>query len=202
MVAGCAQDGEDFGDDGQSLRAAGEMVEFWNFRPNYPGNGDVELSDDDALPEVITWDVGDGSADSTDVFDPNGELVVSSFENQIFDASGNLRCTAYLENGLFKLREGLDGEVVLTATQGRYVFWGNVDALPEPGTAAWTHLFYNDLAYEFFGDRLYDGPRWFADVVAHTNVHIHRANPMRKLLIAALYEGECGAASEPLPPPG
>lgn len=177
------------------------MVDFWNFRPNDPGNGNVQLSEDEQLPDIIVWDIP-SSGDSSDVFGPNGELVVSTLANQIFDVAGTLRCTAYLEDGLFKLREGLDGDVVLTATQGRYVFWGDVQALPEPGTYAWQHLIYNDLAYEFYGDVLYDGPRWIADVVAHSNVHLHRANPMRKLLIAALYEGECGAAQQPLPPPG
>lgn len=201
MVAGCAQDGEDFGDDGQSLRAAGEMVEFWNFRPNDPGNGDVELSDDDALPDVTTITINSGG-NGSDVFDPNGELIASTFENQIFDAAGDVRCTAYFEGGLFKLREGLDGEVVLTATQGRYVFWGDVQSLPASGTYAWQHLVYNDVAYEFYGDVLYDGPRWIADVVAHADVHIHKASPMRKLLIAAFYEGECSTAEQPLPPPG
>ena len=198
MVAGCAQDGEDFGDDGQSLRAAGEMVDFWNFRPNDPGNGNVELSDDDALPDVDTITITPNGSGS-DVFDPDGELLVSTFENQIYDAAGDLRCTAYLEGGLFKLREGLDGDVVLTATQGRYVFWGDVQALPTPGTHAWQHLIYNELAYEFYGDVLYDGPRWIADVIAHADVHIYRANPMRKLLIAAMYDGQCGTAQQ-LPP--
>jgi len=201
MLSGCAQEG-DFPEDGQSLRAAGETVDFWNFRPNDPGNGEVELSDgmdDDSLPDVVVWDIPT-SGDSADVFDVNGVLVASTVENQIFDAGGNLRCTAYLEDDLYKLREGLDGEVVLSATQGRYVFWGDIQSLPEPGTYAWHSLLYHELAYEFYGNDLYDGPRWMADVIAHANVHIHKANPMRKLLIAALYEGECGTAQQP--PPG
>lgn len=201
MVAGCAQDGEDFGDEGQSLRAAGETVEFWNFRPNDPGNGDVELSDDDSLPDVGTFTIGPNGGGS-DVYDPNGQLVASTVENQIFDAAGSVRCTAYLEGGLYKLREGLDGEVVLTATEGRYVFWGDVQALPEPGGSAWQQMLYYQLAYEFAGDVIYDGPRWFADTVATADVHVHRANPMRKLLIAALYEGECGMGQQPSTPPG
>ncbi len=199
MLAGCAQ-GDDFDDEGQSLRAAGEVVDFWNFRPTDPGNGDVELSDD-SLPDVIVWDIP-SSGDSSDVFNHSGELVASTSENQIFDPTGSLQCTAYFEDGMYKLREGLDGDVLLTATQGRYVFWGNVQGLPAPGTNAWQQLLLEQLAYEFYGDVLFDGPRWSADVIAHANVHIHKANPMRKLLIAALYEGECGTAQQPLPPPG
>ena len=199
MLAGCGQQGDGLGDEG-SLRAAGETVDFWNFRPIAPGNGAVEVMEDDSLPDEPTFTITPGGG-SSDVFDPNGDLVLSTVENQIFDAAGNLRCTAYHENGLFKLREGLDGEVLLTSTRGRYVFWGDVQALPTPGTVAWQHLIYNELAYEFFGHLLYDGPRWYADVIAFADVHIHKANPMRKLLIAALFEGECGAADQ-LPPPG
>ncbi len=202
-LSACADTGDY--DGGQTLRAAGEVIEFWNFRPNDPGNGDVNLledMDDDSLPDTITWtNVGDGV--STDVFDGAGTLVVSTFENQIYDADGNLQCTAYLENGLYKLREGLDGPVILTATQGRYVFWDDVGQLPSPGTSAWQQLIYTQLAYEFYGDVLYDGPRWISDIIAYADVHIHKASPMRKLLIAALYEGECGAGGDPnLPPPG
>lgn len=202
-MTGCG-DVED-GDPGSSLRAAGETVEFWNFRPNDPGNGDVDLlddSDDDGLPDTINWEATTGGSGNTDVFDPTGELVVSTIENQIFDAAGNLRCTAYFEDGLFKLRDGLDGDVLLTATQGRYVFWDNVQALPQPGTYEWYALINHQLGYEFYGDVIYNGPRWSADVIGHANVHVHKANPMRKLLIAALHEGTCGAEQQQQPPPG
>ena len=203
-MAACDQQGDDAW-DGQTLRAAGEDLEFWNFRPGDPGNGDVDLSDaddDDGLPPTIVWDLDDGS-NGTDVFDPTGELVVFTSENQIFDAAGSLRCTAYAEDGVFKLHAGLDGEVLLTATQGRYVFWGDVPGLPETGTDAWQHLLYHQLAYEFYGELLYDGPRWMADVIASANVPMHKADPMRKLLIAALYEGACGADLQPQQtPPG
>jgi hypothetical protein len=158
--------------------------------------------DDDGLPDTITWtNVGDGV--NTDVFDGDGVLVVSTFENQIYDADGNLECTAYYEDGLYKLREGLDGDVILTATQGRAVFWGNVDQLPQPGTTEHQILIYTQLAYEFYGEFLFDGPHWISDIVGYADVKIHRASPMRKLLIAALYEGECGSADDVnLPPPG
>jgi len=193
-MAACDQQEEDIW-DGQSLRAAGEDVDFWNFHADDPGNGDVDLmgSDDDGLPPTLDWGI-DGDGPGSDVFDPTGTLVVSTVEDQIFDANGNLQCTAYLEGDLFKLRQGLDGQVLLTATQGRYVFWGDVEALPEPGTSDWQALIYNQLGYEFYGELLYDGPRWMSDVIATADVPIHKASPMRKLLIASLYEGVCGTA--------
>ena len=196
QVAGCDEDGG----PGESLRAAGEDVEFWNFRPNDPGNGPVEMAedgDDNGLPDTIIWCI-DGDGTGSDVFDPiTYDLVVSTWENQIFDATGNIACTAHAEGDLFKLRQGIDGPVLLTATEGRYVFFGDVPALPEPGTYAWQYLIYDQLAYEFYGDLLYDGPRWAADVIAYADVHVHKASPMRKLLIAALYEGVCDAPYQP-----
>lgn len=40
----------------QTLRAAGQGAKFWNWRPNDPGNGAVDLGDDhddNGLPDTI-----------------------------------------------------------------------------------------------------------------------------------------------------
>lgn len=192
MVAGCAEGG---GYDGlDDVRAGGETNDFWNLRPDDPGNGDVDLlddGDDNGLPDTIIWCLG-GDGEGTDVFDATYDLTAFTSENQIFDAAGNLGCTAYAEDGLFKLREGLDGPVVLTASPGRYVFAGDVAQLPEPGSYDWYALLVHQLEFEFYGDVLYEGPRWNADVIGYATEHLHRASPMRKLLVAALYDGLCG----------
>lgn len=200
-LTGCGDAAE--GGPGHSLRAADETVEFWNVRPNDPGNGDVDLlddSDDDGLPDTINWEATTGGSGNTDVFDPTGTLVVFTVDNQIFDAAGNLRCTAHAEDGLIKLHEGLDGDVVLTATEGRYVFWDDVHSLPPSGSYEWHALVNQQLGYEFFRDKIYNGPRWSADIVAHASADMHKANPMRKLLFAALHEGVCGAGPHQQPP--
>jgi hypothetical protein len=205
-TAACADTDDGLGDVGSLHRAAGETVEFWNFRLSEPDNGPVQLHDDDgpSVPETIIWDI-DGGEDVADVYDDDGGLLLTSIENQIFDATGSLQCTAYFEDGLYKLRDGLDGAVIYTATPGRYVFAGDVPGgLPAAGTAEWQALIYGQLDFEFYGEFIYDGPRWAADIVGVASTKIHRANPMRKLLFAALYGGACGSPGpEPSdPPPG
>ena len=198
MLAGCAAEGDEFSGDGQSLRSAGETVEFWNFRPNDPGNGPVQLNDEGGMtpPDIIIWDI-DGDGEGSDVFDPSGAIVLSSDQGQILDANGTVQCSASYENGLYKLREGLDGAVVYTATNGRYVFAGDVSSLPAPGTSAWQQLIYSQLAYDFYGKSIYNGPHWHGDLAGTSTEKLHRASPMRKLLIASLYGGACGSSGVP-----
>lgn len=178
-----------------------KLDEFWNLRPNDPGNGPIELGDDgddDGLPETIVWCI-DGDGTSSAVLDPNDRLVLDTDENRIFDAAGNLQCTAQREGRLFKLREGVDGPVLFTATLGRYVFNGDVEKLPIRTTKAWRKLIRRQTAYEFYGPDVYDGWRRFGDVEITANESVSRANPMRKLLISALLSGECGVDGNSAP---
>jgi hypothetical protein len=172
----------------------GSVDEFWNFRPNDPGNGTIDLGDDDdddGLPDTITWtNVGDGTY--SEVFDRGGALTLVIEESRIFDAAGNLQCTAKREGRLFKLREGFDGPVLFTATLGRYVFYGDIEKLPVRSTKAWRKLIRRKTAYEFYGPDVYDGWRRFGDVEITGSESVSRANPMRKLLISALISGACG----------
>lgn len=204
-LTACAESEDGLGDVGASHRAAGETVEFWNFRLTEPDNGGVQLHDDDdgpSVPETIIWDI-DGGEDVADVYDAAGQFLLATVENQIFDAQGALQCTAYMEDGLFKLREGLDGAVLYTATPGRYVFAGDVPGgLPPTGSSAWQELVYGQLEFEFYGEQIFDGPRWQAEVIATGSVSLSKANPMRKLLIASLFGGVCGSPGAPEPPPG
>ncbi len=194
--AGPAAPGDDL-DVGGDLRS-GQVFEFWNLRLYDLSNGDVQLYDQDEpqIPDTIIWDI-DGDEDTADVYEGpifGGALVLSTVENQIYDGAGNVQCTATVEDGLFKLRQGLDGDVIYTATPGRYVFAGDVPGgLPSPGTTQWQELLYHQLDFEFYGAQIFAGPRWQADVIAEGSVNLHKANPMRKLMIAALYGGECGS---------
>lgn len=196
----CAEADDGLGGGDAELRSA-STDDFWNLRPDDPGNGPVQLNDEGGMtpPDIIIWDI-DGDGEGSDVFDPAGAIVLSSDEEQILDADGAVQCTAWNENGLYKLREGLDGAVVFTATSGRYVFAGDVQSLPAPGTSAWQQLVYSQLAYDFYGKSLYDGPHWHGDLVGTSSEKLHRASPMRKLLIASLYGGACGSPGVPDPP--
>ncbi len=206
----CAQE-DGLAGPGSELRSGDAgATDFWNLRLEDPANGAVQLSDDDGPnpPDIIIWDI-DGDEDTSDVYEGpafGGALVLSTVDNQIYDADGQPQCTATFEDGLYKLREGLDGPVIYTATAGRYVFAGDVPGgLPSPGTPAWQTLIYTQLEYEFYQDHVYDGPHWHpdAEAIATASVDLQRANPMRKLLIAALQGGICGSPGEPtLPPPG
>lgn len=171
------------------------LDEFWNLSPNDPGNGTIDLGDDDdddGLPDTITWtNVGDGTY--SEVFDRGGILTLVVERNRIFDASGNLQCTAQRAGRLFKLREGVHGPVLFTATLGRYVFDGDVAKLPIRSTKNWRQLIRRGTAYEFYGPDVYDGWRRWGDVEITASESLSRANPMRKLLISALITGECGA---------
>lgn len=129
--------------------------------------------------------------------DPNGRLVLSVYENEIYDTAGVLQCTAAKEGNLVKLREGVDGPVLFTATLGRFVFAGDVPRLPARATKAWRQLARADLLYEFYGNEIYDGERLLSDVAATATVNVHKANPMRMLLISALLSGACGADGTP-----
>jgi hypothetical protein len=190
-----ADPGDGLRGGGQTLRAEHQGPAFWNWRPNDPGNGDVDLGDDhddDGLPDTIIWCIG-GDGTGTDVMDPTGRLIVYTVENQIYDADGVLQCTASKEGGLVKLREGLDGEVILTATLGRFVFAGDLERPPVRASKAWRQLARTHLLYEFYGNEVYDGWRLLSgDVLTTATERIFTANPMRKLLIAALLSGACG----------
>ncbi len=198
-LAACA-DTDGLGADDATLRSA-STEDFWNLRPGDPGNGPIQLHDEGGTspPDIIIWDI---PGDPSDVFDPAGSLVLSAVEDQILDANGNVQCTAWHEDGLYKLREGLDGAVVYTATPGRYVFAGEVSFLPVAGTAAWQELISERLEYEFYGEQIFNGPRWSADLAGRSSEKLHSANPMRKLLIAALYGGACGSPGVPENPTG
>ncbi len=202
-LAACAETDDGLEGPDAELRSA-NTDDFWNLRPNNPGNGPVQLNDEGGMtpPDIIIWDI-DGDGEGSDVFDPAGSIVLSTVENQVLDGDGNVQCTAWYEDGLYKLREGLDGAVVYTATRGRYVFAGDVQSLPQSGTSAWQDLVYSQLEYEFYGKSIYDGPRWQGDLAGTSSEKLHRASPMRKLLIASLYGGACGSPGVPeTTPPG
>lgn len=168
---------------------------FWDFRPNYAGNGPIDLgddADDDGLPETIVWCL-DGDGTHSKVLDEDDNQILFTLRNEIYDAAGTLQCTAHEEDGLYKLREGFNGPVVLTATKGCFVFEGDVKRLPVRATKAWRKTVRRQLAYEFYGSEIYDGRRRLSDVEITANERISRANPMRKLLIGALLSGQCGA---------
>ncbi|NEX23315.1 hypothetical protein G3480_23960 [Thiorhodococcus mannitoliphagus] len=173
-----------------------ENVEFWSLRPTESGNDDIDLLDygldGSDFPGAFIWEIDSNGEDYTQVFDSTGALAIFTEENQIFDAYGVLQCTAHKEGDLIKLRQLSNGSVLLTASEFGYVFSGNLDALPDPNTAAWQRLIDEQLAYEFDDDRLYKVRNGRTEIAGRADVSLQEANPMRKLIISALFEGVCG----------
>ncbi|MEM6290322.1 MAG: hypothetical protein AAGA54_03625 [Myxococcota bacterium] len=156
----------------------------------------IHDGDGPLVPECIIWDIDDSDDDVYGLYEGpvfDDILVANVEDNQIFGPDGGLECTAYEENGLFKLRDGLDGEVLFTATPGRYVFQGDVQQLPTPGSYAWHVLLWTDLVIEYYGPLVYGGPRGQQALLGTADQKLHRANAMRKLAIAAMYGAECGS---------
>lgn len=157
---------------------------FWAFGPDDPGNGPIDLGDDgddDGLPDTIIWCIG-GDGEGSQVYDADLVLTLFTRENRIYDAAGTLQCTAHDEGGEYRLRQGVDGAALYTTTLGRHVYDGAAVKPPRR------------LAHEFVDTRVYDGPRRRGQVATTATEVVERANPMRKLLIAALLNGRCGAA--------
>ena len=193
-VASCGDELDASGD--AELRSG--SVPFWQERLQLPDNGPVTVHDGDGplIPDCIIWDIDGGEDVADQVFEgPSAEqvLVATVDENQIFGPDGGLECTAYEESGLFKLRDGLDGDVLYTATEGRYVFQGDVQQLPAAGSYEWHVLLWTDLVVEYYGPLVYGGARGQQELLGTADVKLHRANPMRKLVIAAMYGGDCGS---------
>ncbi len=202
-ATGCAVD-----DDVESseFRSGGwsPAPDFWNWGLGYAGNEAVALHDGDGplVPDCIIWDI-DGGDDVYEGPEADGELLLSVVDNEVVGPDGTLECFATEEGGLFKLRD-TQGQVLYTASLGRFVFEGDVQQLPAPGTSQWQTLLNERLAFEFFADQVFEGPRWMQKLLGTADAEIKAANPMRKLLIAALFGAECGSNGprEILPPPG
>ena len=148
------------------------------------------------VPECIIWDIDDADDDVWSIYEgPAFEqvLIAKIDENRVVAADGEIECVAYEERGLYKLRDGLDGDVLFTSAQGRYVFHGDVEVLPQVGSRTWRALLWDDLAFEFHDAHVYGGTRGQQAVLGRADADLERANPMRKLALAAMFAAECGS---------
>jgi len=180
-------------EDGEATTAA-----FWKFGWWKAENGDTQVAADDSVsPFDLVWDL-DGASTSQSTVAPNSTDIFATtirqtVEDQIFDAQGNLLCTAVqTQTDGPKVYQLLDaeGEPVLTLWH-RFVFPGDVH-VPDKG-AKISQLLQQHTMFSFQGERVYDDRWWVGDVVAQADVELAKANPMRKLEIASLLAGECGA---------
>jgi len=203
-VSGCVADDGDF--EGEEERVSPFSGEFWEWSPNRPGNGDLEVyeGDDTDTPDCLIWDID--SAGVARQHEQTGELIDSFVvaANEIYGAdpatgaAAALNCTAvegdHPSGKVYNLVSA-EGEVVLTLWN-RYVFLGDVHV---PSVADPTHgnLLQNQVAFSFKKDHIYAGPWWQGNVVGTADAKIEFANPMRRLLLGALVTGECGGEGLP-----
>lgn len=181
-------------EDEHTLRSAQGETPFWDLRANDEDNGPVAVYDGDppTLPPCIIWDI-DGGEGVHEGPAEDGILVATMDENRIVAADGNIECVGFQDGDLYKLRDVQTDEILYTATHGRFVFEGNVDQMPRPGSAEYQDLLQNRLALEFYQDQLSEQPKRFGVILATAGASLQHANPMRKMTLAAMYGGDCGS---------
>ncbi len=205
-VSGCTapEDGEteiEAFDDDLEDRAGPPTGEFWEWHPNRPGNGDIEVheGEDADVPDCIIWDI-DGASVTRQVQTGLYEDRFVVDDNEIFESDGMgglgaLQCSvvqgSHPSGKVFQL-EDAGGQVLLTML-GRYVFIGDVEVPPIGGHAC-GNLLQHEVAFSFKKDQIFDGPWWDGNVIATSDAKIAKANPMRRMLLGALVAGECGSA--------
>lgn len=143
---------------------------------DYPGDGDLSIyehpsanTDDDPVWQFHGPGVHSGSAE--------GPLIFTIDESTIRDPNDDVLCTIEGDALVQRIRDGdANGPVLYTVIE-RQVFAGT------PGPS-------DDPLYRFQGPHVFEGKRGPPLVTADT--HIHFASSMRKLVIVALIEAECG----------
>ena len=191
VLGGCVAPADDAGE--LELRS-GQVSDT-----GYPGDEDVEVRQGDRDdPDAILWDLDGGNVSrSTGTGGEQDLLVVESDALWLADSAGTTNgeepvCTveegSHPSGDVYELVDA-DGSVVFTMW-GRFVFAGEPQLPDVPLVAsdeAWDHL-----VMSFVGKRVHAGAWWDAPVLAEASAPIAHANPVRRLVVAALLSNECG----------
>ncbi len=194
VVAGCTQveDSDDLGF--RSAEAAGDF--------QYPGDGDIEVYPAGPVnePDAIIWDLDDGGVAR--------QVQPGLFVSRLFVVDNEFRsgsgpsdeagavpvCSVvpadHPSDRAFQLVDA-EGEVIFTLWK-RFVFAGDVE-LPTKPKVKKNYALQQQLAFSFNKDDIYAGSWWCGEHIATASERIARANPVRRLLLAALVAGECGS---------
>lgn len=153
-----------------------------------PGDGDlsIHVGDDTSVPGSRVWELVNNQVYSESA--STGALMLEVIGDEIYDASGALRCSRIPvgdegSNLIEELRDGTTGDVYYTV-MGKWVFYGRQD-LPNPD--------FSQLAFTFKADQVFEGSHVDDIVLVTATERIEWAGDMRKLLIASLIDGHCGA---------
>lgn len=194
-LGGCA----DVEDGGPEVEERTGWLNFWEWGAWKPANGDLEIHEGETteVEECLIFELG-GSGVSQRTIEPNNpddiryEPVLEVVENELRTPQGDLVCYAYATDHplVYQLADA-EGEVLFTLFND-WVFDGEPQIEQLGGGSLWDAL-ENDLAYTIKQDHVYIGLHWNGQILATATEQITKANPMRKLLVAALVDGQCGA---------
>lgn len=170
----------------------------WPDPPPYPGNGDISIhvGPTTEIAGCLAWDIV-----NDETSDANGDPVNRVDGDLILDPTGNVLCQqigGQLEGVDHIMREdGQGGNEILFTVWRRYVLPGDVE-IPHHWWWDWEFLeLLRDEALTFKQDQVFRGAPWKGDVLITATEHLRFADQMRKLLLGALIEGECGSAGLP-----
>jgi len=199
MLVGCVTSEDSF-DDAEFRAGEVDQDAWWAPDPEYPGDQNIEIREggDDDLPDTILWDLDGGHVNreiDSDSGDFETRLLVEGTEIRTQNLSATTAATCEVvqaddESGeVFQL---VDGQGVVFTMRGRYVFAGDID-LPSELQIKHNPALQESLVVSFKGRRIHAGAWWKDAAVAKADEKIAEANPVRRLLLAALVSGECGA---------
>jgi hypothetical protein len=143
------------------------------------------------LWEILNAEVYDGPAS-------NGKLSLYIENNAIYTAEGVQTCTVnspYLNSNLREV-VAANGTDVLFTVWNEYVFEGQVD-VKHTTFGMMKKLFGDQLLFEFQTTDVYLGEARSGFRLLSATADVESSSDGRKLLIAALITGECGASGMP-----
>lgn len=162
--------------------------------PGYDGNGDITISrgssangNGDDAGDIILWDIVEGV-----VFNRYGITTMNLVGESIVDpASGTTMCTTTTsQDGLFKELRDEDGTVLYSA-MGLWTFDGTPDLSGNPFKQYQSLM--SQLRFSYQYDAVVDGLGTNGSEMVQASAPIQLASRWRKLVIAALVDGQCGS---------
>ncbi|MEX1368698.1 MAG: hypothetical protein AB1Z98_36560 [Nannocystaceae bacterium] len=158
------------------------------------GNLKIYIGASTADPGDVVWDIVDDDVSTAGAGAAGqSQLLVSVDDNKIFDANGSVRCELFPMGSdgdmlVEELRDGSTGDVLFTV-RGKRVYYGSQPVGGSPNAS--------DLAFTFKGAQVFEGKPSDGVVLVTASEKIRKASEMRKLTIAALIDGACGAPGLP-----
>lgn len=159
-------------------------------------NIQLEQADGGEDDGTILWELVDGEIYEGPA--SNGVLNLYIENNTIYTTAGVPTCSINAPFLNSKVREVIatNGTEVLFTVWNEYVFEGQVDVKHET-FGMMKKLFGTQLLFQFQGNDVYLEEARYGNRLLTASANIQNSSDGRKLLIAALITGECGATGMP-----